>query len=56
MSLASSVASLDVQLKALKEDYRDLWRRQMGGTVRDPFEEAFLEQTGVDTAVQGMRL
>lgn len=56
MSLASSVASLDVQLKALKEDYRELWRRQMGGSLRDPFEEEFLERTGIDNGVGGMRI
>ncbi|KAM0751631.1 hypothetical protein T439DRAFT_355538 [Meredithblackwellia eburnea MCA 4105] len=36
MSLASLVASLDNDLKALKDDYRAIWREKTG-SVQDPF-------------------
>lgn len=37
MTLASSVAALDTQLKHLKDEYRIIWREKTG-SVQDPFK------------------
>lgn len=39
MSLASSVASLDHDLRTLKDEYRSIWRAKTG-SVQDPFSIA----------------
>lgn len=58
MALASAIASLDLQLKRLKDDYRVIWREKTGNTVLDPFKAARTKEgsNGVERGVRGMEI
>lgn len=51
MALASSVASLDAQLRQLKDDYRYIWREKTG-SVQDPFRN----KGGLESATEGLAI
>lgn len=50
MALASAVAALDLQLKQLKEQYRQVWREKTGSAM-DPFKVAKARQ-GLERGVE----
>lgn len=54
MALASALASLDLQLKGLKEDYRVIWRDKTGKVGMDPFRAA-AGRGGQEEVRRGMR-
>ena len=53
MALASHVASLDLALRQLKEEYRAIWRGKTG-SVQDPFRRPGGE--GVTRGVEGIAI
>ncbi|GAA5895087.1 uncharacterized protein JCM6883_002315 [Sporobolomyces salmoneus] len=57
ISLASSVSSLELELKGLKDDYRGIWREKTGRLV-DPFRLGGGGQgvKGVESGVRGMEI
>lgn len=56
MALASSVASLDSDLKSLREDYRAIWKEKTG-SAQDPFVVGRNRGEGsVESGIQGIAL
>ena len=59
MALASAVATLDTELKSLKEDYRLIWKEKTG-SVQDPFgagnRRAGKGAGGIEGMVEGMNI
>ena len=56
MALASAIASLDLQLKRLKDDYRVIWREKTGNSVLDPFKAARTKDGSVERGVRAMEI
>lgn len=55
MSLASVVAALDNDLKALKDEYRRIWRDKTG-SVQDPFARTGGAAGKIEAAVERMEI
>lgn len=53
MSLASSIATLNNDLKELKDDFRLVWREKTG-SVQDPFRRAGVTVNGVENGIGNM--